>query len=157
MAAHTESPTDTIAIQGLDSAVEGPVLVGDPIEMSFTDGRITDEQPIPTDQLILEGSAESPAESMADFERETLEQAAEPPVPPSRLEQLAAAIERHPQSPANYVLRGELYLDARNYALAEADFLRALELSEQGAETADWGYIHRAFNDRAREGLRRCR
>jgi len=75
----------------------------------------------------------------------------------SRVDVLTEAIERHPDSPVNYVLRGEVLLEGGDNDLAAQDFLKALELAEPRAETANWGYIHRAMADRAREGLRRAR
>jgi len=75
----------------------------------------------------------------------------------SRVELLTAAIELHPDAPANYVLRGELLLEGGDDELAVSDFHKALELAEDQAETANWGYIYRALADRAREGLRRAR
>src|SRR5258708_7965573 len=74
----------------------------------------------------------------------------------SLLDELSAAIEHYPDAPANYVLRGELYLDEGQIALAAQDFQRALELADPLAESATWGYINEALADRAREGLRHC-
>lgn len=153
-------------VQGLSQSVTGPSLVGDPLEIPAANRRIYDEplrepEPaIPTDQLVLEngqepqdeeGSPEEPAQ-----EPEQVEYSARPEYV-TRIGSLSLAIERYPTSPANYVLRGEAYLAEYDYAHAERDFLTAVELAEQGAETADWGYIHRAFYDRAKEGLRHCR
>jgi len=75
---------------------------------------------------------------------------------PSLLDELTEAIERYPDAPANYVLRGELLLDEGQPALAAQDFQRALELADPLAESANWGYINGALADRAREGLRHC-
>jgi hypothetical protein len=75
----------------------------------------------------------------------------------NRMDELTAAIENHPDSPASYVLRGEIFLDGGEIHLAAQDFQKALDLAEPGAETANWGYIYRALADRAREGLRQCR
>lgn len=74
--------------------------------------------------------------------------------PPTRLELLTAAIERHPDAPVNYVLRGEALREAGNLDSAVDDFLTALRLAE-GRETT-WEFLNRAFLDRARQGLRRC-
>lgn len=71
-----------------------------------------------------------------------------------RLADLNRAIAAHPDAAINYALRGELYLDAREYALAAADFERALALAAAEAESADWGIIAQAVQDRALEGLR---
>jgi tetratricopeptide (TPR) repeat protein len=74
----------------------------------------------------------------------------------SRVELLTAAIEHNPDAPSNYVFRGEILLDGGDYDLAAEDFRKALQLAEDQAETANWGYIYRALADRAREGLRRA-
>ncbi|MEP7285778.1 MAG: hypothetical protein ABI947_08420 [Chloroflexota bacterium] len=74
----------------------------------------------------------------------------------SRIDLLTRAIERHPDAPANYVIRGELLLTDGYAELAAQDFVRALELADILAESANWGYIYRALVDRAHEGLRRC-
>ncbi len=74
----------------------------------------------------------------------------------SRVDVLTAAIEKRPDAPVNYVLRGEALLDGGDYGLAAEDFRKALELAEPQAESANWGYINRALADRAREGLRYC-
>jgi tetratricopeptide (TPR) repeat protein len=96
--------------------------------------------------------------------------AAEPSTPPfteresrqfaalvNRMDELTSAIENHPDAPASYVLRGEIFLDGGDIDLAAQDFQKALELADPGAETANWGYVYRALADRAREGLRQCR
>jgi Tfp pilus assembly protein PilF len=69
---------------------------------------------------------------------------------------LTEAIERYPDSPVNYVLRGEALLDGGDKDLAADDFMKALALAEPRADTANWGYINRALADRARDGLRRA-
>lgn len=74
--------------------------------------------------------------------------------PPTRLDLLTAAIDRHPDAPVNYVLRGEALREAGDLVAAVEDFLMALRLAE-GRETT-WEFLNRAFLDRARQGLRRC-
>lgn len=82
---------------------------------------------------------------------------AEPQLPMlNRLELLTREIEAHPEAPANYVIRGELLLDAEDYALAAQDFETALNLAQPLAESSNWGYINQALIDRARQGLRQC-
>lgn len=73
-----------------------------------------------------------------------------------RLLALTAQIDAHPDGPANYVLRGELYLKAGEAALAAADFRQALALTQALLETANWGFIAQALEDRARTGLERA-
>lgn len=71
----------------------------------------------------------------------------------ARLESLTQAIEVAPESAANYVLRGEMYMDLREYALAHADFQCAYEMAEAHFEIADWGFMEQAMRDRALAGL----
>lgn len=76
----------------------------------------------------------------------------------AREEQLAHlnhAIRRNPASPANYVLRGELYLTVGYVGLARVDFERALRLADEEYENDTWGLLSQALRDRAQEGLRR--
>lgn len=73
-----------------------------------------------------------------------------------RIRQLDQAIENAPDTPANYVLRGELYLDAGEYHLAQADFQRGYELAAQQFERSDWGLIAQAMQDRALAGLEKA-
>jgi tetratricopeptide (TPR) repeat protein len=75
----------------------------------------------------------------------------------NRMDELTDAIENHPDVPASYVLRGELFFNGGEIDLAAQDFRKALDLADPGAETANWGYVYRALADRAREGLRQCR
>jgi tetratricopeptide (TPR) repeat protein len=71
-----------------------------------------------------------------------------------RMRVLTKKIEKFPEAPVNYVLRGELYLSAGEYEEAEADFGRAITLAEALDPELDWGYINAAYIDRAHEGLR---
>ncbi len=70
-----------------------------------------------------------------------------------RLRELNVAIELFPNSPSNYVLRGELYLEAGANELAADDFHRALELAVKQVETQLWGVVAQAIQDRAETGL----
>jgi len=74
-----------------------------------------------------------------------------------RLRSLSLAIEKYPEAPANYVLRGELYLDVGEYELAQSDFQRALELASAQFEVSDWGGIAQVMRDRAEVGLEKAR
>lgn len=69
---------------------------------------------------------------------------------------LEQAIENAPRSPGNYVLRGELYLKVREYALAQHDFQRGYELAARQFERSDWGLIAQAMQDRALSGLQKA-
>lgn len=71
----------------------------------------------------------------------------------ARLESLSHAVEMYPEEPANYVLRGEVYYQLREYALAEADFQRGLELAAEQVEANRWGLVAQALQDRALNGL----
>lgn len=73
----------------------------------------------------------------------------------ARLNELTDAIALSPEAASNYVLRGELYLDMREYALAEADFQRGYELAEAQFEVADWGVMEQVMRDRALVGLQK--
>ncbi|MEP6987311.1 MAG: hypothetical protein ABI970_17030, partial [Chloroflexota bacterium] len=66
-----------------------------------------------------------------------------------RLNNLTQSIEDAPESPVNYVLRAELYMGLREYALAQADFQRAIEVAEIQFELADWGLLDQVTRDRA--------
>jgi tetratricopeptide (TPR) repeat protein len=70
-----------------------------------------------------------------------------------RINHLSSAIESSPDSPTNYVLRGELYLETGDYSSAATDFRNALELATARVENEDWGIIAQAMQDRAQEGL----
>jgi hypothetical protein len=71
----------------------------------------------------------------------------------ARLNNLTQSIEDAPESAVNYVLRAELYMGLREYALAQADFQRASELAEVQFELADWGLLDQVMRDRALAGL----
>lgn len=71
----------------------------------------------------------------------------------ARLNNLTRAIEDAPESAVNCVLRAELYTGLREYALAQADFQRAIELAETQFELADWGLLDQVMRDRALVGL----
>lgn len=71
----------------------------------------------------------------------------------ARINNLTQAIEDAPESSVNYVLRAELYMKIREYALAQLDFQRAYELSETNFELADWGLVEQVMRDRALTGL----
>jgi tetratricopeptide (TPR) repeat protein len=77
------------------------------------------------------------------------------PVYQSRIEKLTAVIAKNPITAANYVYRGEAYLDEGDFFHAEADFRQAVTLATAQAQTSNWGYIYSALIDRAHEGLRR--
>ena len=73
-----------------------------------------------------------------------------------RIRHLDAAIENAADTPTNYVLRGELYLTLREYALARRDFQRAQELAAAQFQKSDWGLMAQAMQDRALVGLQKA-
>lgn len=74
-----------------------------------------------------------------------------------RLLDLEWAIEEFPDAPANYVLRGEVYLEANEYALAVMDFEQGLALAAEQFANADWGLVAQVLQDRALNGLEKAR
>lgn len=74
-----------------------------------------------------------------------------------RFDDLNRAIEMNPESAVNYVLRGELYFQSREYALAQADFQHGLTLAQQQYEANAWGLVAQSVQDRAVAGLQRVR
>jgi Tfp pilus assembly protein PilF len=73
-----------------------------------------------------------------------------------RLRELTHAITMRPTAPSNYVLRGELYLDAKLPDLAAEDFQTALELASAQFETRNWGIVAQAAIDRAQAGIKKA-
>jgi len=72
-----------------------------------------------------------------------------------RLHELNVSIEFAPNSPTNYVLRGELFLERREFHLAQADFEMALELADAFDPEDGWGLVEQVMRDRALEGLKK--
>ena len=70
-----------------------------------------------------------------------------------RLYALNVAIRHFPESPSNYVLRGEFYLEQGAYEQAVADFREALEQAVQEVEAERWGIVAQSMQDRAQFGL----
>jgi hypothetical protein len=70
-----------------------------------------------------------------------------------RLRDLTVAIERYPEAAVNYLLRGELHLELRQWILAEEDLSEALRLAENQYKQDRWGLSAQAIADRARRGL----
>ncbi len=73
-----------------------------------------------------------------------------------RIADVDRAIELAPNAAGNYVLRGELYLESREYELAAADFEYGLELAQADYETSSWGLVAQAVQDRALNGLQKA-
>lgn len=70
-----------------------------------------------------------------------------------RLYSLDTAVQRKPEAPVNYLLRGEYWLEVGDYQMAARDLTRARQLALQRLETSDWGYIFQSYIDRADEIL----
>jgi hypothetical protein len=71
-----------------------------------------------------------------------------------RLAELNQTIADHPNAAINYVLRGELYLNKGEIALAQADFRWAFTLADADFEASNWGLVAQVVRDRALDGLR---
>src|SRR5262249_26847283 len=70
-----------------------------------------------------------------------------------RIRYLNQAIDAAPETSSNYVLPGEVYFEAGEYALAQADFQRAYDLAVGQFERSNWGLMAQAMRDRALAGL----
>lgn len=73
-----------------------------------------------------------------------------------RLRELTHAIAMRPESPSNYVLRGELYLSVGLPDLASSDFEMAHELALSQLENKDWGVVAQGMLDRAQVGMKKA-
>lgn len=73
-----------------------------------------------------------------------------------RMNRLNVSIELEPYSPTNYVLRGELFIERKEYHLAQADFERALELAGDYEPESGWGLLEQAMQDRAIQGIKQA-
>jgi hypothetical protein len=71
--------------------------------------------------------------------------------------ELDDAITQHPESPTNYLLRGEYYLQIGYNQLAEQDLQQAVLLAEAELAKRDWGLVAQAVRDRARQRLAQSR
>lgn len=69
---------------------------------------------------------------------------------------LSGAIERDPDAPINYLLRGEAWLICGEPDRAQTDFETARTMATDLLRRSEWGYIYQAYLDRADAGLRRC-
>lgn len=70
-----------------------------------------------------------------------------------RLYALDSAIERYPDAPVNYLLRGEYWFELGSFQQAQADFIRVCDLAVQALAESDWGYIYQSYLDRAEQRL----
>ena len=70
-----------------------------------------------------------------------------------QLQAFSASIQANPDAPTAYVLRGELFLKRKQYLLAQADFEKAVQLTEQQIDQTRWGIVAQTMRDRAERGL----
>jgi len=145
--AEVSPPLDVPVSDDMDT----PVIVQEYVTHSH-DPQIWSAPDSPPDHTLTDDATGAP---IAPIETETAQD--EPPfsATDSRIDALTRKIEQYPNAPVNYVLRGEVYSDLGDDALAASDFRRAVALGEQHSETLDWGYVNAAFIDRAIDGLRR--
>jgi hypothetical protein len=73
------------------------------------------------------------------------------------MQHLDALIEVYPESAVHYVERGELFLKAGAYVLAERDFEEAARLGEAAYRASRFGLAAQVIRDRALAGLRAAR
>ncbi len=71
-----------------------------------------------------------------------------------RLRELNVALRLYPESPTNYVLRGEFYLELGDYGRAADDFCKALGLACRQFDDDRWGIVAQSMQDRAQRGLK---
>jgi len=74
-----------------------------------------------------------------------------------RLQELNLAIEWHPDAAVNYLIRGELFLEQKQYILAQDDFETALDLAEAQLQGARWAVAAQGIRDRALHQLDQVR
>jgi len=73
------------------------------------------------------------------------------------LRELDQAILNYPDTPMNYVLRGEFWVKYFQPEKAILDFEKALRLAQDELDRSDWEYREQAVIDRAEQGLRKAR
>jgi hypothetical protein len=73
-----------------------------------------------------------------------------------RIRLLTRMIEVAPETPVNYVLRGEEWLIYGEIEQARADFEQVRVQAEHLLAESAWGYVYQAYIDRAEAGLRQC-
>jgi len=179
------TPIHDIAIgaddnSGIEEGVEPTAVISPPSEMVDQPATVADEGDISEPQSQTETNVDwqSPLVEEPLVVLETVSEVSEPEKVKSRpngwqqvrnfffggsanvsarLNNLTQTIEEVPESAVNYVLRAEAYMDLREYALAQANFQRAIELAETQFELADWGLLDQVMRDRALIGLEKVR
>jgi tetratricopeptide (TPR) repeat protein len=130
----------------VDEVIETPVDQADVIDLP-------DEEDVPKEQATLQ----LPKQKVSGWQRLWQFIGGGSADIANRMHHLTQAIEDAPESPVNYVLRAELYLKMREYALAQADFQRAYELADVQFQLADWGLVDQVMRDRALAGLEKVK
>jgi hypothetical protein len=117
-----------------------------------TDNAVEDELPnLVSDDFVAEPEGESFWRRWLGRLWPTVEQRRDQHI--QRLHDLDVAIAGYPETPGNYVLRGEIYLELGEFELAVADFSRGLAYASAQVEYDDWGLISQSMQDRAEVGL----
>lgn len=75
--------------------------------------------------------------------------------PNPTLAALEMAIQKSPESPVNYFLRGEMYLELGIIEAAREDFETAIRLAERAQASASWEFIFQSYQDRAAIALQK--
>ena len=107
-------------------------------ETAELDGEVATET-----EAAAETQADQPTDSLwVRLRRAIYDGKSQPddPVFIRRMNRLTEAIEIAPDSPANYILRGEMYLKAGLYEGARADFQMAVELASDQYDHSNWGH-----------------
>lgn len=130
-------------------------------DVIFSDEAISEADVIVSQEPITDVADQTPVE-VVDYPREPFISVGTLLFRPKqaaalRVEGLTRTIEAHPNSAANYVLRGEMLLKLKRYTAAEMDFRRALDLAAAQVESEDWGVVAQVMQDRALAGLKRTR
>lgn len=140
----------------IEDVVNSDSVVNEVIETPVDQAAVTDlpyEEDVPKEQATLQ----LPKQQVSGWQRLRQLFGGGSADIPNRMQHLTQAIEDAPDSPVNYVLRAELYVKIREYALAQADFQRAYELADVQFELADWGLVDQVMRDRALAGLEKVK
>lgn len=103
-----------------------------------------DEQAVPDERLPDVASDEAAAYDEAPKKHDFV-----PDSEAVRLQELNLAIELHPDAAVNYLLRGEWFLEKRQFYIARDDFRQAAQLAETQRDTRLWGVVEQWVLDRA--------
>ncbi|GEM_PF-1421731 len=146
-----------------DPITEFEAVVDDQTALSYTDDEQTfvdamkygDVPPMPDEIMTAAASIDDPIPTAPRMMERVLDFLGVRPDASRRLYSLTHAITIAPEAMVNYVLRGELYLARKQYALAADDFEKALTLAEIELTTDDdksLGVVAQGVQDRALVG-----